>query len=182
MTVSGLGFWTPGPSYPFTVSVGLWKYNDNYQDGPLIGSVSTATETSYAVATSNGYGQWNFMSINATLQPGDYIVGASGYDLPHAYNWDPVNDLLPISDYIQLASGMTFVRYLQDDVDTGLSMPWEDCLGGGGCPVGAFGGNIEFAAVSNTPLPATLPLLATALGGLGLLGWRRKRKAQTIAA
>jgi hypothetical protein len=28
------------------------------------------------------------------------------------------------------------------------------------------------------PLPATLPLFATGLGGLGLLGWRRKRKAQ----
>jgi len=32
-------------------------------------------------------------------------------------------------------------------------------------------------AVSNTPLPATLPLFATGLGALGLLGWFRKRKA-----
>ena len=30
-----------------------------------------------------------------------------------------------------------------------------------------------------TPLPAALPLFATGLGGLGLLGWRRKRKAVT---
>jgi len=29
---------------------------------------------------------------------------------------------------------------------------------------------------STTPLPATLPLFATGLGGLGLFGWRRKRK------
>ena len=29
-----------------------------------------------------------------------------------------------------------------------------------------------------TPLPAALPLFATGLGGLGLLGWCRKRKAQ----
>ena len=28
-----------------------------------------------------------------------------------------------------------------------------------------------------TPLPAALPLFATGLAGLGLLGWRRKRKA-----
>jgi len=27
-----------------------------------------------------------------------------------------------------------------------------------------------------TPLPAALPLFATGLGALGLLGWRRKRK------
>jgi len=31
-----------------------------------------------------------------------------------------------------------------------------------------------------TPLPATLPLFATGLGGLGLLGWRRERKAQAM--
>jgi hypothetical protein len=37
----------------------------------------------------------------------------------------------------------------------------------------------EFARVSATPLPAALPLFATGLGGLGLLGWRRKRKNAT---
>jgi len=31
--------------------------------------------------------------------------------------------------------------------------------------------------VGATPIPAALPLFATGLGGLGLLGWRRKRKA-----
>jgi type VI protein secretion system component Hcp len=29
-----------------------------------------------------------------------------------------------------------------------------------------------------TPLPAALPLFASGLGALGLLGWRRKRKAR----
>ena len=32
-------------------------------------------------------------------------------------------------------------------------------------------------AQTETPLPAALPLFATGLGGVGLLGWRRKRKA-----
>ena len=32
-----------------------------------------------------------------------------------------------------------------------------------------------------TPLPAALPLFATGIGGLGLLGWRRKRKARAVA-
>jgi len=37
--------------------------------------------------------------------------------------------------------------------------------------------------VSETPLPAALPLFASGLGALGLLGWRRKRKhAAAIAA
>src|SRR5262249_43537345 len=30
---------------------------------------------------------------------------------------------------------------------------------------------------ATTPLPTALPLFATGLGALGLLGWRRKRKA-----
>jgi hypothetical protein len=37
-------------------------------------------------------------------------------------------------------------------------------------------------ATNVTPLPAALPLFATGLGGLILLGWRRKRKAASIAA
>jgi hypothetical protein len=37
------------------------------------------------------------------------------------------------------------------------------------------------APFTPTPLPAALPLFATGLGGLGLLGWRRKRKAQASA-
>jgi hypothetical protein len=32
------------------------------------------------------------------------------------------------------------------------------------------------------PLPASLPLFATGLGALGLLGWRRKRQARAVAA
>ena len=34
--------------------------------------------------------------------------------------------------------------------------------------------------LTQTPIPATLPLFATGLGGLGLLGWRRKRKAEAV--
>jgi hypothetical protein len=42
---------------------------------------------------------------------------------------------------------------------------------------------ISTATVSATPLPAALPLFATGLGAMGLLGWRRKRKnAAAIAA
>jgi hypothetical protein len=42
--------------------------------------------------------------------------------------------------------------------------------------------NFTFSLTGNTvPLPAALPLFATGLGALGLLGWRRKRKAQAVA-
>jgi hypothetical protein len=43
---------------------------------------------------------------------------------------------------------------------------------------------LEFDAVTltSTPLPAALPLFATGVGALGLLGSRRKRKARTTVA
>jgi hypothetical protein len=37
------------------------------------------------------------------------------------------------------------------------------------------------SGTSATPLPAALPLFATGLGALGLLSWRRKKKAQAVA-
>jgi len=38
--------------------------------------------------------------------------------------------------------------------------------------------SIDVVTSLATPLPAALPLFATGIGGLGLLGWRRRRKAQ----
>jgi hypothetical protein len=46
-------------------------------------------------------------------------------------------------------------------------------------PLAANGATITPAS---TPLPAALPLFATGLGAMGLFGWRRKRKAEAIAA
>jgi len=40
---------------------------------------------------------------------------------------------------------------------------------------------LDDVAANQTPLPAALPLFATGLGALGLLGWRRKRKARAVA-
>ena len=37
-------------------------------------------------------------------------------------------------------------------------------------------------ATDVTPLPATLPLFATGVGGMVLLAWRRKRKAASPVA
>jgi hypothetical protein len=41
---------------------------------------------------------------------------------------------------------------------------------------------VAFSEATATPLPAALPLFASGLGALGLLGWRRKRKAAALAA
>lgn len=46
-----------------------------------------------------------------------------------------------------------------------------------------YGGVLgSLADVSQTPVPAALPLFATGLGALGLFGWWRKRKTRSIVA
>jgi hypothetical protein len=59
------------------------------------------------------------------------------------------------------------------------------CLLGPGNPSNPSGFSdptqvVDFSLTAATPLPAALPLFATGLGGLGLLGWHRKRKAQAV--
>jgi hypothetical protein len=63
-------------------------------------------------------------------------------------------------------------------------------FGGGSFATAGSDGDLQFtgsdsltftATVNTTPLPAALPLFATGLGTLGLLGWRRKRKAAASA-
>jgi hypothetical protein len=54
-----------------------------------------------------------------------------------------------------------------------IQLSFNEIIGGGD------GFAFDYAAISPiiTPLPTTLPLFATGLAGLGLLGWRRKKKA-----
>jgi hypothetical protein len=45
------------------------------------------------------------------------------------------------------------------------------------------GGSVPFSLTADlvaTPIPAALPLFASALGAMGLLGWRRKRKGAAV--
>jgi hypothetical protein len=42
-------------------------------------------------------------------------------------------------------------------------------------------GSLTASTPPPVPLPTALPLFATGIGALGLLGWRRKRKAQAVA-
>ncbi len=64
-----------------------------------------------------------------------------------------------------------------------LNIPTSSLTDAGGPIAGSFNQISITGGDITTPLPAALPLFATGLGAMGLLGWRRKRKsASAIAA
>jgi PEP-CTERM motif len=71
-------------------------------------------------------------------------------------------------------AGLNILLLIVNDTSTGIS----GNLNPNSAPTSAFlEGTVTFDVVSQVPLPAALPLFATGLGALGLLAWRRKRKA-----
>lgn len=82
------------------------------------------------------------------------------------------------------SGNLTFSSNVASYFNSGLNEFLVSDINSGGGPSGAaFYATVSFdSGVSNTPLPATLPLFTTGLGALGLFGWRRKKKAQALAA
>jgi PEP-CTERM motif len=68
--------------------------------------------------------------------------------------------------------------FLDADVNAGTIFSRRFSAGGGNSNIGLVTG---FNDPAPTPLPAALPLFTSGLGALGLLGWRKRRKAATAA-
>ena len=106
---------------------------------------------------------------NPTTASGD-IVGANyipgGLIVPAGYtSYTPLSDSATYDNTTLALLGLVPGTYT-----------WTWQYAAGGATAGSF--TIDVIA---TPLPAALPLFAAALGGLGLLGWLRKRNAAAVA-
>jgi hypothetical protein len=139
-----------------TVSIEIWSNSSNLP--------STSLHSQAFSPANNSLAHWEvFSGLSWVLGPGTYwveLIGTScgGGGVGNCGSWEG-----------QAASPLP--RYEQDGVI--LSPP------NGNLSIRVFGD----PAVVVTPLPATLPLFATGLGVMGLLGWRRKsKKAAAMAA
>jgi hypothetical protein len=117
----------------------------------------------------NGGGLFNFSSFDLAANNGNVnfsLMGFLGGVLQYAVNGVEPGRFGPFGfDTILNSSAAVAI----DDLRIALNI-----LGSSG--------NVDNIVVSAVPLPAALPLFAGVLGGMGFLGWRRKRKAAALAA
>jgi len=139
-----------------------------------IESVSITTTTGFAVQGGSypGFAVDTYQSVFMTQL--DFFTSATA--LPPLAG-QKLTLLLPFNNPADLMSLPTFEVYGSESVYFFLC--------GGLCADRALIGKLRTLSVvtSTTPIPASLPLLATALGGMGILGWRQRRaEAPTQAA
>jgi hypothetical protein len=125
-----------------------------------IGATSAIVTLNFTGAVISGL-EMNWAATDLTYVGGS---GFSGSTLSEA------TDIGPISATSMGGSVSTVftLPYLSQVLNVGLKVSSAD-----GAAVGIIG---QVKPVSIVPLPAALPLLFSAHGGLGLLGWRAKRR------
>jgi hypothetical protein len=153
----------------------IWKNTSTvtaYGVAPGQVSLHPGWDNSFSVVrwTSPTAGQIN---INGLFGKGD--IGAMSYYI--AINGTIISQWLSDSNPTE---NFSFVRTIaaSDIIDFMVGAEFGGGNGFGNTPLEV---NIS-SDVGATPLPAALPLFATGAGMLGLLGWRRKRKAQSVPA
>ena len=129
-----------------------------------------------AVFFGTSAGNYNLLSQTITTTPGD------SYTISFHLNVDEitVNQGFIVdfgtSELLNLLNNGTNGTYTFDVLASGSSTTL-DFLGYN-VPSNTFLTDVSVTQDEvATPLPAALPLFATGIDGLGLLGWRRKRKA-----
>jgi hypothetical protein len=153
--------------------------------------VNSPYTTSPGYAVTSITGTWNGFTITPGLvppgsidannnvlylSPNATLLDASSNGQPgglafYVHNYTGNNVPTPTDVVVQLFYNTTFLAYAANTANTGF-----------GCCSLSTEGNFTITALSAVPLPATLPLFATGLGALGLLGWRGKKKAAALAA
>ncbi len=123
----------------------------------------------------------------------EYVISTNG-DNPATINFDAWYSVFSVSggsilaqNYVYLntdTSGNNFCCGLYYNGNPSYSFGNADSPASAYVTDNAIGSSYTNYAfeVTSTPLPAALPLFATGLGAMGLLGWRRKRKNAAVIA
>jgi hypothetical protein len=161
----------------FTVSSTLGSWFQGQLVGNPVPSIGAGPEfdgpINDAITVTDGGGAFTFSALDAATFDANTVLTFSG-TLHGATVFSVTDTVTPPQVFNTVSSGVS-----ADIIDSLVIT----------ANIGATAANNNQLNIDNivvtptpaTPLPATLPLFASGLGALGLLGWRRKRKAQAVA-
>jgi hypothetical protein len=125
----------------------------------------------------NAFGSANFVSLAYHSNfLGDILVTPTSPTTPFLFASGQFNSLpAPASVVVSFMALLPTPTQMEfSSFDNGLWCIGQGCV----ADAGVNGVWVSVAPPNAVPLPAALPLFVTGLGALGLIGWRRKRKAQ----
>jgi hypothetical protein len=161
--------------------------------GPFSGEVPNFTINTQGSAGLNGQAYVVISSMATTVPTIIYSASAGGagggisvYDGGYLELHSPGTSFNRSDTIAAIMEGVVYSVTLDADADTGNSAAYPTTTASID-PHFTYPSNYSLlispgvgnAPVSSTQLPAALPLFATGLGALGLLGWRRQRRAQS---
>ena len=164
-------------------------YNIDYVNGiyTISGSITTDGTSPVAAADISAYslsfintGSTIFTLTNSNAAPSTPLI--DGSDLTTTSTTISFNfgdDSAPGEAYFQSSAAADSIGFYNVD-SAGLTTGEIEIGTPGNADILLYpSGNVLLGSVSATPLPAALPLFGSALGMMGLIGWRRKRKNAT---
>jgi hypothetical protein len=199
VTITGLAGFDGGSSANIANNPGdlISVYNGSIGNNASLNdtAIKNALIASARVGASAGGTQINAWLYNTTLTTansntltlaaGNYFIldTYAGVNSPNNMAGAPNNNTGKVANVNQLITaiaGLTWTSEVVCDNNSQCTEPVPPEVGGVQ-GYGLFGpsflvNDLGSSSAEATPLPAALPLFASGLGALGLLGWRRKRK------
>jgi hypothetical protein len=145
--------------------------------GPIdFGPVPLGSTTSAVVITATGITDPNFSPAGWAVGI-DFFASTDPFDFPFNPNLNnPVGNCLGGNSTCAVDVSFAPLGLGTRTASVGFTFIESNAAG----QTSQFFAEVQLTGVgieATTPLPAALPLFASGLGALGLLGWRRKRKA-----
>ena len=184
--------YTNGPLNGTVDGVNIYSPGDELSDSFVLSQAAVVTGVTFGVWVRPG-NTVNTVDYGITTTPETYTdngtvsVTSGPATGPNSFGYNVSTDLFSIPP-TSLAAG-TYYLVLQNATVSGTNpslynVYWDQNSGPSSAthsidgPIASESFSILGTyTVSSVPLPAALPLFASGLVGLGLLGWRRKRKA-----
>jgi hypothetical protein len=166
-----LAFGTPSRAHASPVTDTTFTFTGQCAPDDCSGT-GTGTLVLSDYTQGSSFGEDNFVSFtySSNLLNISFTGTGVGPGLANLVEGDMTN--LPGPAFFEISGDEE--EFTSSAAGTGAWCAGDDCLEDNGA--------ISSWSVGATPLPATLPLFATGIGALGLLGSRRKRKSAALAA